>query len=366
MRDLRPHDLAASFPPLPDAEFAALKADILARGRVINPICIHEGLILDGVHRHRAVREIEAETGRSVECPATLCDGDPYEYVLAQNVRRRQMTSDQIAMAVARMTNKIKAGGDRQSKRAKSIPSDRGNASTAPIAEKHGVSLQRVERAKTLANALPEVATAVAEGTISLNDGENLRTKIKKEPPEKQAAARERASESIQTVAERKDAGELCFTTASAVYNESAKQAREDSKPDPPVGKFDLITIDAPWQSSRIPTPNKDPHAMRSLDYDCMTVDEIKALPIPDLCADDAWVMLWATNRTLPQAIEIVQSGWNLRYFETWVWRKANPQAEDTGAEAKTTGPQSAGAQQEQLRVHRGRQARQARVVRAQ
>lgn len=57
--------------------------------------------------------------------------------------------------------------------------------------------------------------------------------------------------------------------------------------------------------------------------YETMTVDEIAALPVPDLAEDRAHLYLWTTNTHLPLAFRIVE-GWGFRYSTLLVWCK-NP-----------------------------------------
>lgn len=52
-----------------------------------------------------------------------------------------------------------------------------------------------------------------------------------------------------------------------------------------------------------------------------MGLDEIKALPVPELAADNAHLYLWATASFLPQAFEVV-GAWGFRYVTTLVWVK--------------------------------------------
>ena len=54
------HPLAAMFPPMQDDEFEALKQSIADNG-LIEPIHVWEDQILDGLHRHRACRDLGIE-----------------------------------------------------------------------------------------------------------------------------------------------------------------------------------------------------------------------------------------------------------------------------------------------------------------
>lgn len=55
--------------------------------------------------------------------------------------------------------------------------------------------------------------------------------------------------------------------------------------------------------------------------YSLMTIEQIKALPVDDLCAKDASVWLWCTAATLPHAYEILKS-WGLTPRNPFVWIK--------------------------------------------
>src|SRR5215475_949969 len=57
---LEPHALANLMPMMGDEEFAGLQADILKNGLQI-PIQLHEGKILDGRNRYRALKALVAE-----------------------------------------------------------------------------------------------------------------------------------------------------------------------------------------------------------------------------------------------------------------------------------------------------------------
>lgn len=65
------------------------------------------------------------------------------------------------------------------------------------------------------------------------------------------------------------------------------------------------------------------PIKSRPLPYGTMTVDEICALDIASLAADDAHLYLWATNKHLPRAFDVVRA-WGFTYSTTLVWAK-NP-----------------------------------------
>ena len=52
-----------------------------------------------------------------------------------------------------------------------------------------------------------------------------------------------------------------------------------------------------------------------------MGLDEIKALPVPEIATDDAVLYLWATASKLPQALEVMNA-WDFTYKTNAVWVK--------------------------------------------
>lgn len=86
------HEYAKLVPPMDPAEFAELVADVKANG-LLDPITIHEGEILDGVHRSRACELLEIEPRYE-----TFSGKDPLGWVLSKNLHRRHLNPGQRAV----------------------------------------------------------------------------------------------------------------------------------------------------------------------------------------------------------------------------------------------------------------------------
>ena len=52
-----------------------------------------------------------------------------------------------------------------------------------------------------------------------------------------------------------------------------------------------------------------------------MTLEEIQALPIPQLLERNAWVFMWVVQKFMPRAYELL-SNWGLTYRYTMTWMK--------------------------------------------
>src|SRR6185437_3511929 len=101
--------------------------------------------------------------------------------------------------------------------------------------------------------------------------------------------------------------------------------------------KYGVIYADPPWHFSTY-----SPVGMgRAADawYDCMTLNEIKALPVENMAADDCVLLLWTTDPFLREAFNVIDS-WGFIYktvgfywikqpfswFGTSYWTRANPE----------------------------------------
>jgi N6-adenosine-specific RNA methylase IME4 len=109
----------------------------------------------------------------------------------------------------------------------------------------------------------------------------------------------------------------------------------------PALSHFGAIYADPPWAFATYSHKGKgrSPEAH----YDCMGLDAIKALPVADWAGQDCALFLWATDPSLPQALEVI-SAWGFVYKTvafTWVkttmdgsgfpigcgyWTRANPE----------------------------------------
>ena len=88
-----------------------------------------------------------------------------------------------------------------------------------------------------------------------------------------------------------------------------------------PVGKFDVIVIDPPWQMERIAL-DCNPNETRLLPYPTMTLEQIEQLDhVEKYAAKDCHVFLWTTNRYLKFAFPILEK-WGVEHSCTFVWHK--------------------------------------------
>jgi N6-adenosine-specific RNA methylase IME4 len=91
--------------------------------------------------------------------------------------------------------------------------------------------------------------------------------------------------------------------------------------------RYRTIVADPPWHYDAMPIGGDRPGsfgATRPLDYMTMRYEDILALPVGEMAADDAVLWLWTTNRWLPRSFALVEA-WGFEYRQTLVWGKNNP-----------------------------------------
>jgi N6-adenosine-specific RNA methylase IME4 len=89
---------------------------------------------------------------------------------------------------------------------------------------------------------------------------------------------------------------------------------------------YRTIVADPPWSYDEgWPMSNsagqKGNKGRKPLAYSTMTVDEIAALPVGDLAADDAHCYLWTTNRYLWDSFDVLAQ-WGFVFSQVLVWCK--------------------------------------------
>lgn len=101
------------------------------------------------------------------------------------------------------------------------------------------------------------------------------------------------------------------------LLREGERVARDEDLESPalPVGIYDLLYVDPPWQYEHVKTESR---AIEN-HYPTMALDSIKSLIVP--ASENAVMFLWATSPKLAEAIEVV-AAWGFSYRTCAVWDK--------------------------------------------
>lgn len=86
------------------------------------------------------------------------------------------------------------------------------------------------------------------------------------------------------------------------------------------AGGFSTVLADPPWRFQNR-TGKVAPEHKRLGRYSTMSLDEIKSLPVCDVCAENAHLYLWVPNALLPEGLEVMKA-WGFRYTSNIIWAK--------------------------------------------
>ena len=90
----------------------------------------------------------------------------------------------------------------------------------------------------------------------------------------------------------------------------------------PRAGDYGAIYADPPWRFSTYSDKGKGRSA--EAHYDCMTLADIKAMPVAAWAARDAALFLWTTDPMLRHALEVIEA-WGFTYKTVaFYWVKLN------------------------------------------
>lgn len=83
--------------------------------------------------------------------------------------------------------------------------------------------------------------------------------------------------------------------------------------------KYQIIVIDPPWPIKKL-THKARPN-QTTMDYPVMTLEQIAALKIREISAENCWCFLWTTQKFLFNSKSILE-GWGFKHLLTMVWEK--------------------------------------------
>lgn len=279
------------FDALPAHIEDALRASIERFG-VLVPVTVDQhGAMLDGHHRARIADALSVPYDRLVR----HCEDDDERREIAHtlNADRRQLTDEQ------RRTVSAQLRADGHSLRA--------------IAGALGVSKDTVARDLEIVSpeTIPDRVVRQGGGSYPSRRPQVL-------------ARDDREQERAQAVLEVMSPVEGPAASLSLV--EARQAVARQRSPEPagavplPAGRYSCIVMDPPWPIQKIETQRRPDQGVQ-LDYPVMSLEEIAALPVEAMAADDCHLYLWVTHKYLPAGLTLMEHwGFNYQCVMTW-WK---------------------------------------------
>jgi len=321
----------AIMPPLATAQRDALRASIATHGVQHVPVLIlPDGRIIDGHHRW------EASGGTAPVSVVDLPDAEALALAVSLHVGRRSMSPEQVHELHERLradrdaqratARALRASGQTQAQAAALVGVDQRtvgrweahgtNRHTPNVSDPACPAMSFTGTSAGVPNGTPEPdrPTTTASGT------QDLRVTVQA-PQRIVIADRISAGEPARQVAADFGISERRVRQIAAQV--SARNRPRDPVGDPgpiPPGPWRCIVIDPPWPIKKMDR-EAFPHQGDTLDYQTMTLDAIRDLPVPALVDQrGAHVYLWVTQSTLRDGLALFD-GWGIRHecLMTWV-----------------------------------------------
>jgi N6-adenosine-specific RNA methylase IME4 len=273
--------------PLRPEEYAALEADILKGGVQIPVERDENGDLLDGHHR----QEIADRHG--LPCPSITrtfaSEQEKREHVIKINLARRHFD----AIRWGRAFNLLR--------------------------EQRGIRPGRGgDRKSTAAVAVDTMANLAAEVGVSERTARSRVAQARKYDEIKSVAESAPGNASMQKLVKQMDrAGKVNGAYRQFKTLQAALQIAAEPPP-LPDGPFRVIVIDPPWHYDKRP---EDVSKRGVIPYPAMSLDEIAALPIANMAAEDCILWLWTTNAHLFDCPQLL-SAWGFTHKTVLTWGK--------------------------------------------
>jgi N6-adenosine-specific RNA methylase IME4 len=274
------HPAAEIFPMLSDEEIDSLAVDIKTHG-LRHPLVMHDRELLDGRNRLAACK-IAGVVPSFVEY-----EGDsPVSFVISVNIKRRQLDASQRACVAVEIMPMLAVEAEKRLHLAKG----RGVKGEANLPQ-----VKRAPQARDQAADVVSISPRMVQ----------YAKEIKAKNPE---------------AFERMKAGSV---TVNAVRQETrAVEVHEKLVSiEIPKGKHRVIYADPPWWYATPQHSKTEQATVLKSHYPSMKIDEICALPVKQMAADNAVLFLWTTSPLLFEAGKVIDA-WGFTYKASIIWDK--------------------------------------------
>lgn len=332
------HPAAEAFPLLAPFELGRLADDIKLNGLQV-PIVLLNGQVLDGRNRQEACHLAGVEP----RYENWQGDGDPFDWVVSQNLHRRHLDSSQRSMVAALLPKlRERKFAGRPAGQVLQTPDGhkelfRGKSAQQAAAILN-VSTRSVEHAqRVIEHGAPELVEAVRSGSVAVSVASDLANAPQAEQREVLAADdekairakarefrdRDRAKKAEKKAAARKAKEEEILADAPAMPGIELVVADVEVHTQKLIAagiEFDFTHADAPWRyDDQGANGNAEKH------YDSLDVDDIvrHVEGAYATAKDDTYLLMWVTNTHLAEWFEAaLTKGFSWRYVTNLCWRK--------------------------------------------
>ena len=276
-------EFKSNIPPLSDEEFAQLEKNILADG-CRDPLVLWGQLLVDG-HNRYAICTKHGLPFDIVQKEFASRD-EALDWTDANQLGRRNLTPDQRSIIRGRRYNRTKKaqGGTGANQYSQKLQNDTSANKAIDLGKAHGVHRSTIIRDGKRAEAIDRLAVTAPAQAQAVLDG------------------KKRFNEVIQE------------TRVVEVHEKLVNI-------EIPKGKHRVIYADPPWWYATPQHSKTEQATVLKSHYPSMKIDEICALPVKQMAADNAVLFLWTTSPLLFEAGKVIDA-WGFTYKASIIWDK--------------------------------------------
>jgi|HubBroStandDraft_4_1064222.scaffolds.fasta_scaffold00333_11 N6-adenosine-specific RNA methylase IME4 len=280
-----------------EAAFAGLVEDIRHRS-LVHPIVLFEGKVLDGRNRLRACRKARVKP-RFVDYKGR----DPLGHVVSLNLQRRHLTESQRAVLALDILPRLEAEakGRQRMGRAKLPQPQSAGKSRDHAARLFKVSGRYIQDAKKIQKSAPELVQQVRDGIVTIVEAKMLCG----------LTARDRG-----ILVRRGLSNPKLNLTLECQALKRRRILHQATRLETVRGRYQIIYADCPWETG----PSRSDRAVQN-HYPGMSMEQLKALPVKRLSADDSALFMWTTAARLKDALDLMEC-WGFEYKSNLAWVK--------------------------------------------
>lgn len=291
-----------------------------------------DGRLVAGRHRVEAVARLGWDT-----IPTLVFDGDDLDaeiFEINENLKRSELTVVQRSKQTARLKTLYEQKhpearhGENQHTRGVATVATPRPSFVADTASATGRSTRAVELDAQIGRDLDDEAAGVLDGTPLANRTRDLQEISRLEPEQQRQVAKALADTGATKLADAPTTEAEILRRASEIRKQRTEQRRQDrveklaeieagTSPMPTGKTYHVVYCDPPWRYQHAASESR---AIEN-HYPTTSHDDLKAMPVGELAADDAVLVMWATSPKLEEALDLIKA-WGFTYKTSMVWTK--------------------------------------------
>ena len=280
------------FEDLDQPSYLSLKESIQEKGVLVPVEYDENGEILDGHHRVKICEELNITTWPRL-IRSGMTENEKRNHARVLNLARRHLTKEQRQTVWEEMR--------------------RDGMTLEAIAKADGT----VSR-NTVRSALLNDDVKLDNVPITVTDSLGRKQPTTKPRKQKTVFVSEETAKKAEALPELQKEAVLLGNKKPMEAAREAKIEELSKIVNLPESKYRVIYADPPWSYGNT---QPDYHTEQRDHYPTMTLAQICALRVQEICLDDAVLFLWVTSPILEESFRVIQA-WGFNYKASFVWDK--------------------------------------------